>query len=125
MAWRRFQPNPLGKNVGDCTVRAISAATGLTWDEAYASIAAQGFEQKDMPSGNSVWGSWLQAHGYQYESAQAACPFCVTVRDFAEAHPQGIYIVGTGTHVVTIRDGDWYDSWDSGDAIPIYCFKED
>ena len=28
MAYRAYNPNPDGKRVGDCTVRAISAATG-------------------------------------------------------------------------------------------------
>lgn len=44
----------------------------------------------------------------------------VTVDDFADQHPSGIYIVlcgakddGSTTHLVTIRDGKIWDSWNS------------
>lgn len=125
MPWMPYNPNPRGLNVGDCTVRALCAATGMTWDEAYAAIAAEGFDRKDMPSSNSVWGTWLQDHGFSYQGIQEACPFCTTLSDFAKTHRCGVFVVGTGSHVVTIRDGEWFDTWNSGDTVPLYCFKED
>ena len=30
--FKHYNENPQGKNVGDCTVRAISKATGMDWD---------------------------------------------------------------------------------------------
>lgn len=32
--WEYFNPNPAGRMVGDCSVRAISAALDVSWDEA-------------------------------------------------------------------------------------------
>lgn len=32
MGFSYFNPNPEGKQVGDCTVRAIAKATGKSWD---------------------------------------------------------------------------------------------
>ncbi len=52
------------------------------------------------------------------------CPHCYTIRDFAYDHPFGTYLVGTGKHVVTIIDGNYYDTWDSGGEIPIYYWKK-
>ena len=48
---------------------------------------------------------------------------CV-VRALAMAfdHPKGIYVVATGSHVVAVVNGDYYDSWDSGDEIVAYYF---
>lgn len=37
MGFSYFNPNPEGKQVGDCTVRAIAKATGKSWDETYVS----------------------------------------------------------------------------------------
>lgn len=34
--WVKYQPNPCGRNVGDCAVRAISKALGMDWETAYA-----------------------------------------------------------------------------------------
>ena len=51
-----FNENPRGKNVGDCTVRAISKATGKEWGETYLAMAIEGYLEGDMPSANAVWG---------------------------------------------------------------------
>jgi hypothetical protein len=42
--WTRYNPNPAGRKVGDCAVRAVSAALGTDWEEAFdmLSDAARG-----------------------------------------------------------------------------------
>ena len=62
--WIRFNPNPTGKNVGDCAVRAVSKALGMDWQQAYAEIAAEGYFLCDMPSANAVWGAVLRREGF-------------------------------------------------------------
>jgi len=47
---------------------------------------------------------------------------CYTVSDFAKAHPNGTYILAMPSHVVCVKDGNWYDTWDSGMEVPIYYF---
>jgi hypothetical protein len=51
------------------------------------------------------------------------CPRCTTISEFARLYPKGIYIIGTGNHAVAVIDGDYYDSWDSGDEIPSFFWK--
>ena len=126
MAWVEYNPNPLGKRTGDCTVRAFAKAMGLDWDTAYLWIALEGFVQKSMPSINDVWGMALWRKYFQPYLLPGPCPWCYTVRAFAEEHPVGTFVLCTGNHVVTCVDGDWWDSWDSGDEVITYCFvKED
>lgn len=48
--WREYNPNPAGRKVGDCSVRAVSAALGVDWETAYALMAVAGFNMGDMPS---------------------------------------------------------------------------
>lgn len=38
-----FNPNPNGRNVSDCTVRAICKATGKDWGEVYLALCIQGY----------------------------------------------------------------------------------
>lgn len=124
--WKFFQNNPTGQNVGDCSVRAVSVALGIDWETAYALIALNGYLMGNVISSDAVWGSVLRQHGFRRYAVPDSCPDCYTVNQFAIDHPRGIYVVGTGGHVVTIRDGLIYDSWDSSKEIPQYYWhKED
>ncbi len=122
--WKYYNPSPAARNVGDCSVRAIAKALDTDWETAYVLIAMTGYQMNDMPSSNSVWGSVLRKRGFYRHIVPNACPDCYTVGQFADDHPEGVYVVGTGNHVVTIRDGLVFDSWDSRNEIPIYFWSE-
>lgn len=123
--WKEYNPNPTGRKVEDCSIRAIAKALGLDWEGAYATVTAQGFLMGDMPHSNSVWGSVLRVHGFKRGNVPSDCPDCYTAKDFLEAHPQGTYVLGFGRHVATAVDGTLYDSWDSSQEIPqYYWYKE-
>ena len=115
-----YNPNPTGRNVGDCAVRAVAKALDVTWEQAYAMIAANGFAMGDMPSSNSVWGAVLRQNGFYRENIPNTCPECYTAEQFAYDHPHGTYVLGFGTHTATVVDGNIYDSWDSSQEIPQY-----
>ena len=125
MSYQNENPNPQGKNVGDCTVRAICLAKDQAWEKVYLDLCIQGYMLSDMPSSNDVWGKYLTDKGWRYRRLQDTCPFCYTVKDFCEDHDKGTFIVGTGTHVVCIMDGDYYDAWDSGDKVPLFYFERE
>lgn len=117
--------NPAGRMVGDCTVRAISAITKEDWETTYCRICMQGYLMNDMPSSNSVWGSYLRTLGFRRDAIPNDCPDCYTVQDFCDDHPSGEYILATGNHVVAVIDGNYYDTWDSGNEIPIYYWRRE
>lgn len=119
-----YNPNPEGRFVGDCTIRAICKLLDKPWDEVYANTSFQGFLMKDMPSSNSVWGRYLKRHGYKKTLLVDTCPDCYTVRDFCVEHPYGRYLLVLDGHVVTVVDGDYYDTWDSGKEIPDYYWSK-
>lgn len=123
--WRNYNPNPAGRTVGDCAVRAVAAALGVDWEEAYALIAEAGYQMGDMPSSNSVWGAVLRRNGFYRHAIPNTCPDCYTMERFAEDHPEGIYVVGTGNHVVTIRDGWIMDAWDSSMETPVFYWQRE
>lgn len=122
--WIKHNPNPAGRNVGDCSVRAISVALSVSWETAFAMLVGSAFLMADMPSSNEVWGAVLRRHGFIRESIPNTCPDCYTARDFCAEHPKGIYVLGFGDHVATVKDGDLYDSWDSSDRVPQYVWRK-
>ena len=121
--WIRCNPNPLGKTTGDCVVRAIAIATDQSWRKTYRHLCDIGDRQADMPSSNMVWGMDLREKGASQFLLPESCPECITVRAFCDRYPEGIYVIGTGSHAVAVIDGDYYDSWDSGNEIPTYFWQ--
>lgn len=118
--WIEYNPNPVGRSVGDCAVRAISKALDVSWETAYLILLSNGYSMGDMPSSDGVIGATLRKEGFRKKAIPNDCPDCYTIKDFAESHPNGTYVVGTGAHVVCIKNGDVYDSWDSSYELPIY-----
>ena len=120
MSYVTYNPNPKGLKVGDCVIRALSKALNKSWADIYIDICVKGLEMADMPSSNIVWGTYLMEKGYH----RVECPELMTVNEFTKKHNKGTYILGTGTHVITVIDGDYYDAWDSGDAVPYYYWEK-
>lgn len=116
-------PNPDRLLVGDCVIRAISILKDQSWLETYDDVTCLGREMYDMPSSNAVWNSYLIKSGFTRSSLPNTCPECYKVSDFCWDHPVGLYLLATGTHVIAVIDGDYYDTWDSGDEIPIYFYE--
>ena len=116
--YKDYNPNPAGRKVGDCAVRAIAKALDTDWETAYIMLVSNGFAMGDMPSSDSVWGATLRQHGFYRESLSNDCPDCYNTIEFIKDHPEGTYVLGFGGHVATVVDGILYDSWDSSMETP-------
>lgn len=122
MMYVYYNPNPCGHQTGDCVVRAICAATGQTWDQSYDGVVLEGKRLAKMPTTNEVWESYLLRLGFRRYDLPDMCPDCYTVADFARDHPAGVYILGTGSHAVTVKNGSIMDAWNCSQKIPRYYF---
>lgn len=120
-----YNPNPYGRRVDDCSVRAVSAALGCNWDEAYNLTAQKGREMGDMPHSDSVWGAVLRDFGYRRRVIPNTCPDCYTALQFVKDHPHGVYVLAFGGHVATAVEGVLLDSWDSRNEIPTYYYHRE
>lgn len=119
--WKYYQPNPCGRSVGDCAIRALSKALNLSWEDTYNLICRFGYNMCDMPSSDSVWGAVLRSYGF-YKSAINSSYNNYTAEDFCYDNPVGIFVLGFGGHVATVVNGNIYDSWDCSRDIPIYVW---
>lgn len=77
-----------------------------------------------MPSNAAVMWALLKMRGFSRNMLPDRCPNCYTVADFTKDHPHGVYVLATGTHVLSVINGDWYDSWNSGDEVPVYYWRK-
>ena len=121
----RYNPNPYGKRGNDCVVRAITKAENSDWFTIYWRLALQGALLGDMPSIDSIWDNYLRDLGYKRFVVPNECPRCYTLRDFCREYSQGTYLVKMPSHIATVIDGNYYDTWDSGDETPLYYFRKE
>lgn len=120
--WVQYNPNPTGRNVEDCAIRAVAKALDTDWETSYALIAANGFQMGNIISANEVWQSVLRQNGFKRSNIPNTCPDCYTIADFCRDNPNGLFVLGTGSHVVTVIDGDYFDTWDCGDEVVAFIW---
>lgn len=118
--WEKYNPNPLSKLVGDCVIRALTKALDKPWGEIYLGLCIQGYIASDLPSSNHVWGLYLKNNGFERNFISDDT---YTIEDFCKDHPEGTYVLGTGSHAVTVCSGKYFDAWESGKEIVIYYWK--
>ena len=107
------------------------SSMSFTLDYAKKASASQTSPVTDSMEGIKVGGDYYAMYGgfmlsvNGLKDATGITIDYTTVFDyeqFAKDHPEGTYIVATGSHVVCVQDGDYYDTWDSGHDVPSYFF---
>ena len=82
-----YNPNPLGNHVGDCTVRAISVAEGISWDEAYRKLSNSARKLGLMMSSVPAIDYYLDMRYRRIDSEVD------TVGEFIREHKKGTYLI--------------------------------
>lgn len=126
MMFKEYNPNPSGRSDRmDCVVRALCAVLDKPWRTIYVILCLWGFRYFTWGNSDAVWGAYLRSLGWRREVIPNTCPDCYTVADFAADHPQGKYVLGTGTHAIAVIDGAVWDTSDSSGAMPIFYYTKD
>lgn len=123
MGFKFANPNPYHILEEDCVIRAIALAENKDWDDIFIGVTIEAFMMKGTTASNRVWRRYLRRLGYTRHQIPNTCPDCYTVADFAIDHPIGTYILGTGTHAVAVINGNHYDTWDSGNEVPMFYWE--
>lgn len=111
MAFKYVNVNPSGAKTDDCVTRAISLASGLDYYEV----------QEKLVLTSKLFGcDRLSKCCYSnlLEKVLGYTPiYCkgLTVKEFCEEYPYGIYLVRIKSHLTTVIDGNIMDIWNSSD----------
>ncbi len=118
--YKYYQPNEkdLKDNYGDCTIRALSKALGLSWLETFDLMIPYCREYQtpnifnvDSKTEREI----LDRLGFDYYGISNKKGMKrPTVSSFAREHKKGTYILNVANHEVAVVDGVYYDTWDSG-----------
>ena len=120
--WIEANPNPVNNLTDDCVIRAISIILDADWLWVFDELCEIARAAYDIQISNNVWPKLLKREGFNRYILPDTCPDCYTVRRFCRENQNGQFILATGSHVIAVIDGDYYDTWDSGDEVPIYYF---
>lgn len=120
MAYKYYNPNPVGRATDDCSVRALTKAINVRWDEAYDLLAYNGKLMGVMPDNKTVLQSVLRQHGFYKAPLPDTCPLCYTAESFCKDVPAGIFVLAFSDHVATVVDGILYDTWDTSHEVPLF-----
>ena len=113
--WHEYNPNPKKKNVGDCSLRAYCAAFGWTWEEAFEKSSEIAKDEAIMMDTHKTCEKVMEGEGYVLdEEFKKSKRKDLTVNEFALTHSYGTYFLNTHGHLLCVKDGEYWDSWDSG-----------
>ena len=112
-----YNANVSGNNVGDCVKRSMSLAFDLPYSEIGKLLNAKKKEKRAYAwNQRSVFQPVIyDLGGKEYVSTKDDL---ISVNDFGDEHPKGTYLLLVGkkpgemSHMVCIRDGKVWDSWD-------------
>ena len=106
MSYKYFQSSKK-KRASDCSVRCIMAAEGLDWKTAFGKLVETAYKEMDIPNDSGVIEKTIKKMGYEKRR--------LSVSEFAKRHKKGTFILSLTGHVVCVKNGHWYDTWDCGE----------
>ena len=115
--FRRYNANPLGNDTADCTVRAISTAQGKTWDETYRELSELAQKQGVLLDNVEFIEDYLDSRYLR------RCYNSLTVGEFLEECPKGVFLVTMKSHISCIKDKVLIDTFDCRDRV-LWCAWE-
>lgn len=110
-----YNANPLGRNVNDCTVRAISLATNKSWDETYEELSKFAQAQAIMVDEVQYIDEYLERHFEKICGCKNK--YKISVGDFVQEYSDGIYLITMNGHITCAIDGHIYDTFDPSDRL--------
>lgn len=111
--FRYHNVNPLSLTESDCVTRAISLATGYS----YAEIKDKLYYISQLLDCERLCVCCYQHlldDVFKYDKV-----YCtgLTVREFSERHPDGIFLIRMEGHLSVLSNGIIYDIWDCSDEV--------
>ena len=113
MRFHYYNVNPRFRHVNDCTVRAISLALNISWENAYDLLSSYAKEQGVMMDEVTYIDDFLEKHFKKWCGCKDKVK--VTVEQFVESHPVGTFLITMRGHITCCVNGCIYDTFNPKD----------
>lgn len=113
-----FNLNPKDNSTTDCTIRAIGAAMGQSWDETFMELMEYGLKHKLYPNEESLYGIYLKDNGWKKHKMPTKRDGTIyLLKDFLKDFGDAAIVNVHNSHLTYIVDHKVYDTWDCSDQI--------
>ena len=109
--YRYYNSNPNNANIDDCTIRSLSVAEGISWDEAYDLLSASARDLGLMMSSVKAIEHFLDMR-YDRVAIHEE-----TVGEFIKNHKRGVFLITMPGHITVLKNSINYDTFNSKDRI--------
>ena len=108
---------------GDCVIRALANAISCLWVESFDYLTAKARRDFNVPNDGPGFRRWIVEDG----AVWTHCPAVkgkkrMTVKEFAETHPKGRYVISIANHETACVDGVILDAWNCGHKAVVGYF---
>lgn len=114
--YKFYNNNSLGLFENDCTIRAISTATGNTWDDTYKHLSNLARLEGTMMDDKDFIQKYLN------ERYERIYDLPYSVGEVAGKYPDNILLITMNGHITTSIFGTIYDSFDCRNSRAEYCW---
>lgn len=115
-------PHPKGEEIGDCHVRCISVALGITWLEAYDMLYKKGREIFSVIDTVETVSSVLKDNGFtEMKVSVVRGRKRPTLTELIKANPGRTIVGQIAHHWATAKDDKVRDIWNSSEK-PLYKY---
>ncbi len=102
-----YNANPLGRNVDDCAVRAISKATDKSWDKTYIELSEYARMRGITFSEIQFINEYLKERFQDFSLPKGI----YTLQDFIDLDLAGTWLITMPNHITCVIDSVCYDTF--------------
>lgn len=117
--FRYVNLNPNGEHRNDCVTRAISLASGLDYSEVRRKLR---YTSRLLDCIRLCWSCYSFFITEVLGCRQVNCDG-LTVGEFADLHPTGIYLIRIEGHLTTVCNSEIRDTWNCQDKKCFIAWK--
>lgn len=135
--WEFFNPNPNFKDfkvvknnkhkrctTTDCAIRAVCGCFDIDWFKSFDMLTESARKVCDVTNSCAAMDDAMERSGFTKVSIKAEKGTKrPTIASFAKEHPKGNYILHVAGHFCCVKNGKYYDAWDSGECS-LYGYYE-
>ena len=125
LPFKEHNANPKNKNTCDCVIRALTMATGDTYENVYKELFSISLKTGYMLNEKRVEDKYLEAHGFiKMKQPKKNDGTKYKINEIRLLTSASVIVIRCANHLTCVKDGVLIDTWNCGNkTINNYYIK--